>query len=204
VGLIFLQSDQAPAKLNGGVVVSSENIDFVHLTCGTVAVVDKGVITKELSVISNDDLICVRIADLRWSLLGPSGRQHIGCGYLGHFVMLHRLIVGAAPKMHVDHIDGNPLNNRLRNLRQCSNQQNIRNMRSKGGSSKFKGVSKAGSRWVARIMVDGVDVRRKSFRSEIEAARQYDLWAAEIFGEFAWLNCENFEFVEIEPREASV
>jgi hypothetical protein len=101
--------------------------------------------------------------------------------------------------LHVDHIDGNPLNNVRSNLRLCTNQQNLRNMRSKGGSSKFKGVSKLGRRYVARIMVDGKDVRRKSFYCEVEAAVQYDEWASELFGEFAWLNRDHFELISSEP-----
>lgn len=109
--------------------------------------------------------------------------------------MLHRLVVGAKPGQYVDHINQDPLDNRFANLRICTNQQNLRNMRSKGGTSKYKGVSRIPNSncFMARIMVDGKDVRRKSFTSETAAAKQYDEWAVELFNEFAWLNRDHFE-----------
>src|SRR5271166_2578955 len=58
-----------------------------------------------------------------------------GCGNLyiraytrGRKLYLHRLILGIEDsKIHVDHINGNGLDNRRENLRICSNGENRRN-----------------------------------------------------------------------------
>src|SRR4051812_37130552 len=44
-------------------------------------------------------------------------------------VLLHRAIMGNPPKQIVDHIDGNRLLNIRKNLRVCSNTENVRNQR---------------------------------------------------------------------------
>ncbi len=56
-------------------------------------------------------------------------------------ILMHRVILDAPDALEVDHIDGNTLNNRRRNLRLCSHRQNIQNYHSKTGSSQFKGVA---------------------------------------------------------------
>jgi hypothetical protein len=56
-------------------------------------------------------------------------------------VKMHNLILGCKS---VDHWDGDGLNNRRLNLRPCTNAQNQQNTGSRGGSSRFKGVS-----WIA-------------------------------------------------------
>lgn len=134
--------------------------------------------------------LVLSLPEMKWQLLGERSRKHVGSVFAGRLLMLHRIIVDCPDGLCVDHIDGDALNNVEANLRICTNQQNLRNMRSKGGTSRFKGVSKAGNRFVARIMVDGKDVRRKSFLDELEAARQYDEWARELFGEFARTNVD--------------
>ena len=64
---------------------------------------------------------------------------------------------GAWPKGEIDHIDGDPANNRIANLRDVSHAENGRNLkRSRANSSGVTGVHKARSNnWVAAIDVDG-------------------------------------------------
>jgi len=96
--------------------------------------------------------------------------QTVGClasnGYLVvrinnvlHYV--HRLVFfmhhGFFPA-YVDHIDGNPANNRIGNLRQSTNQQNSCNQRiKKANKSGFKNVSwsKEKNKWVVRVQTFG-------------------------------------------------
>src|SRR5688500_12272183 len=67
-------------------------------------------------------------------------------GYISHTkhdtIRMHRLILDAPTGIHVDHIDGNGLNNQRSNLRLCTNQQNLANRPPlPGKSSQYKGVS---------------------------------------------------------------
>lgn len=106
-------------------------------------------------------------------------------------VQLHRLLIGAFEGEIVDHINGDTLDNRLRNLRICTNAENIRNSKRRASSgSQFKGVSriKGTDRWRAQIMVNGQKMNLGSFRDAESAARRYDVKARELHGEFAKCN----------------
>lgn len=158
---------------------------LLHLKCGRVSLVDRFEYEYQGETIN--------LLAHRWYLVGKLNQRHVGTKYRNSFLMLHRVIVDCPGGSYVDHINRDVLDNRECNLRVCTNQQNIRNMRSKGGSSQYKGVSRTYSgKFVARIMVDGKDVRRKTVADEIEAAILYDSWAEELFGEFAWLNRNHF------------
>jgi len=104
---------------------------------------------------------------------------------------MHREILGAPPGLLVDHIDGNGLNNRKSNLRLCTYSQNTYNRRPNRNSiSKYKGVTyhKRNKKWEAKIILNGKFIYLGGFDDEIEAALAYDRKAAELFGEFAYLN----------------
>jgi hypothetical protein len=58
----------------------------------------------------------------------------------------------------------------------------------KPGTSRFRGVHRAGDGWVARIKLDGIQEYLGIFDSEIEAAKAYDERAKIIHGPYARLN----------------
>jgi HNH endonuclease/AP2 domain len=109
-----------------------------------------------------------------------------GVGYL-----LHRLAFSFKenrwPK-YIDHIDGNPSNNRWLNLREADNSQNHANMRlQKRSKSGFKGVSpnNGGPRWKAEITCNYKKIYLGTFDAPEEAHAAYCKAALELFGEFA-------------------
>ena len=92
--------------------------------------------------------------------------------------------------MVVDHIDRDPRNNHVSNLRLATREENARNRTpGRGSSSRFIGVYRAGNgRWRAQIRKDGRKHCIGTFESETEAARARDAQAKRLFGEFASLN----------------
>lgn len=104
-------------------------------------------------------------------------------------VTMHRWLMfgGEMGGRHVDHADGDRLNNRRRNLRPCSQTENSRNTKlGKNNTSGAKGVSRTPTgRWRARITVDRREVRIGTFDTLTEAAAAYDAAAEKLHGEFA-------------------
>lgn len=107
-------------------------------------------------------------------------------------IQMHRFIMNCPNDMEVDHIDPNlTLDNRKHNLRICTRSENSRNRRAKENKKdvKYKGVYKRKSgRYRASIRIDGVLTHLGTFESDIEAAKEYDKRAIEVFGEFAYTN----------------
>lgn len=113
---------------------------------------------------------------------------------------LHRMVMeqvhGDIGKSYIDHINGNPLDNRRSNLRLCTHTQNLQNMTKRDISthSKYKGVSymntsqKRVKRWLAYIDKDKKRKYLGYFYTQEEAALAYNEAAIENFGEFARLN----------------
>lgn len=110
-------------------------------------------------------------------------------------ISMHREIVRPSEGLEVDHINGNTLDNRRENLRECTHAQNCTNS-SKVKSTKhtlvsvYKGVSwnTETSRWYSRIKKGGKVYCLGYFDYEIDAAKAYDKAAKSLNGEFARLN----------------
>lgn len=104
---------------------------------------------------------------------------------------MHRQILGLTdPSICGDHLDGDGLNNQRHNLRACTSQENVRNSKSRGGTSRYKGVSwyPRRNKWVAYITGGGKRKTIGYFGSEQEAAMAYNKYAPVYHGEFAALN----------------
>jgi len=101
-----------------------------------------------------------------------------------------RVIINAPSDKQVDHIDHNSLDNRKMNLRLVTNQQNQFNVKSRIGSSIYKGVSfhKEHHKWQARIKKDGIKHHLGYFKNEKDAAMAYDKAAFKMFGDYAHTN----------------
>ena len=110
-------------------------------------------------------------------------------------VLMHRVIwehhhKAIPPKYTIDHINHNPLDNRLSNLRVCTLAENKQNSRPyRNASSKFKGVSlEKSGRWHAYIRVNKKLINLGRYTHERDAATAYNEAAQQHFGEFAYLN----------------
>lgn len=110
--------------------------------------------------------------------------------YKRPFIRMHRLIMNTQPGEQTDHINHNGLDNRRSNLRICTRGQNLANMQSRTGVSKFKGVSwsKQRRKWITHISLNKKLIYLGCSINEINAAHVYDKKARELFGEYALTN----------------
>jgi len=106
---------------------------------------------------------------------------------------MHREILGITnPKVFIDHINHNALDNRKDNLRVCDIGQNNRNRRKQAGTSKYKGVYKKDdcNRWAAQITHNKKTYYIGLFKSEKEASMAYDKSSRELHKQFGYTNKE--------------
>lgn len=102
--------------------------------------------------------------------------------------LAHRLawfyMNGEWPK-EIDHINGNPSDNRWANLRVATHRQNLANCKLKtNNSTGYKGVSKNRGKYQAQIRVEGKRLMLGRFNTMQEASVAYEQKAVEFFGEY--------------------
>lgn len=137
------------------------------------------------AVIDEDDYEIVK--DYKWGL---KGEYVYNAKYK---ICIHNAIM---PVMEgcVDHINGNPLDNKKTNLRKCTLRQNSLNRKLNRGkiNSKYKGVTfypyNGKMKWQGRIRVNGNVISLGYFRDQKKAAKAYNEAAVKHFKEFARLN----------------
>ena len=107
----------------------------------------------------------------------------------GRKFLLHRYILNIQESEYtlrnqVDHINGDSLDNRISNLRICTNKQNMQNIRKRG---KITGVEKGpnkNNKWVARIMSNYKSIHLGTFETYEEAVLARLIKERELCGEF--------------------
>ena len=142
--------------------------------------------------------------DFRWlvSKKGPGAKAGAVAGWrnrdgyvcikLGqHKVFAHRLAWlvtrGSWPEHFIDHIDGNPSNNRIVNLRDVPQALNIHNVRrDKSGKTSGlpRGVKKNGNGFAARIRSGGKSLHIGQFATIGEASTAYQAARARLHAGF--------------------
>jgi len=131
------------------------------------------------------------ITGMTWYARPRSGRDETSFYAVsqsgGRQIYMHRLIMKAPAGLVVDHVDGNGLYNRRRNLRLCLQAENVRNRQTKSKSG-LRGVQQTRAGWRARISGPAGTVHIGTFDCPIAAARAYDQAALQCHGEFAILN----------------
>lgn len=142
--------------------------------------------TGEEFIIDTEDLDIIK--DHRWL---PNGLGYFVAQIDGKTIRLHRLLMNAPKEKVVDHISKNKADNRKRNLRLCTHQQNIFNHKlNRNNTSGFSGVTynKPNDRYIARITFHYQPIHLGCFDHPIEAAQAYNEAAMVLFGEYASLN----------------
>jgi hypothetical protein len=110
------------------------------------------------------------LADHRWHAVvsGKGTHFYAACRINGRRVYLHREIMQTPPGFVTDHINHDTLDNRVANLRVCSQGDNMRNRKPKRrlGAYFDRGVGK----WAARLQWEGKRCRLGLFETAEEAA----------------------------------
>lgn len=105
--------------------------------------------------------------------------------YYSHRIIWY-LIHNEWPILNIDHIDGNPENNLVENLRLCNQSLNCANKKSK---RKYKSVyQNPKGRWYSKICKDYKSIHLGTFDTPEAAAEAYNVKAKELFGDFSKLN----------------
>jgi hypothetical protein len=110
------------------------------------------------------------------------------------YIAMHSQIMNPPIGMYVDHINGDSLDNRRRNLRICTASQNSCNMRTPShNKSGYKGVhySRCAKKWQAGLRVNGKTKYLGLYENATDAAIAYNEAATKYYGEFARLNSIN-------------
>ncbi len=107
-------------------------------------------------------------------------------------IRMHQIIAKhpGGRKIVTDHINGNKLDNRKKNLRLISQSRNTRNSRYKKSSSRYRGVAwdKLRKRWKAFAFHGGRIINIGRYDSEIEAVIARDRMVWDLFHDRSLLN----------------
>jgi hypothetical protein len=148
----------------------------------------------EFTLVDKDDF--ERVNKYRWFL-------HSG-GYAQGTVekkttYLHQFVFKKPEKGNViDHINQDKLNNENSNLREVSRSENSHNIKKKNNNreltSQFKGIywDKRDKKWISQCRSNKKTVNLGSFKTQEDAAKQYDIYTFKVFGK----NANNNNLVE--------
>ena len=120
----------------------------------------------------------------------PKGYRHVGI--LGTYYLVHRVCwaihYGEWPSSFLDHINGDPSDNRICNLRSVTRQQNNMNQKLRStNKTGLKGVyfHRATGKYAATICYQGRHRHLGVFADPAEAHEIYSLAAELLFGTFS-------------------
>ena len=143
--------------------------------------------------------------------VGLFNKRGLDVGFFGKLRRVHRLVwiyhYGYLPECGIDHIDRNPINNRIENLRQVSQVCNSRNTGNrKNNTSGVKGVywNQIYRKWIAQIYVNYKVIGLGSFANFIDAVKARYKKECEL----EWHGCDSFspafQFLETQKGEVHV
>jgi hypothetical protein len=109
-----------------------------------------------------------RLVSFNWYSVLSKGSKYAKTGKNSR---MHRMILNLSdPKLIVDHINGNGLDNRKQNLRVVSSSENVKNrQRPSSNKTSIPGVYKQRNKWVARVCVNYQNISLGRFDKEEDA-----------------------------------
>jgi hypothetical protein len=139
---------------------------------------------KEFLEYDKETGVFIRKIDWYKSKKGDIAGTDDGRGYkkiwiLGKKYLLHRLawlyVYGKFPDNDIDHINGNPSDNRIENLRDVSKSCNLQNQSRmhKNNKSGMLGVVAHYGKYRAQLTIKGITLKSKRFESKEEAHAEY-------------------------------
>ena len=143
-------------------------------------------LTLKGEAISIDTDIISSVIGMYW-IVGMNG--YAQCRINGKVVYLHRYITNCPDDMVVDHINHNKLDNRIKNLRICTPEQNAMNTAPKKSNKSGRvGVfwSERDKLWYAQIKVNRKTVHLGSFKKFEDAVKARKKAEIHYRGEYAY------------------
>ena len=128
-----------------------------------------------------------KVSKIRWHI----HNEKYARSSIGNKRFMHRFILGVRKEEYIDHINGIKLDNRRKNLRICTNSENMRNRGAqKNNKLGIKGVSfhKLSKKYEARIFINNKKLHLGLFTSKKFALIAYNKAAIKYHGKFARLN----------------
>jgi len=127
------------------------------------------------------DRECAMLDRIRW--------YKTSTGYVAtnNNLTMHQFVMNFPEGLEIDHINHDPLDNRICNLRPCTSAQNKWNLRiRKSNTTGYKGVTydKNRQKYVARLS----NIHLGRYDTSLQAAEAYNRKALELHGQFALLN----------------
>ena len=135
-----------------------------------------------------------KLSKFKW--YGAGSKKKYACrqfqkNRMKHYVYMHREVMDAPEDMVVDHINGDPLDNRRENLRICTHAENSFNTKKPShNTSGYKGVHfyKNRNKYTARIAFRGKDYNLGYFETAKEAHAAYCAASKVYHGEYSRTN----------------
>lgn len=120
---------------------------------------------------------------------GYAARRNPRCEYYpsGRIILMHRCLIPITDDFCIDHINGNPLDNRKINLRKAEHWQNGHNRPVQlNNTSGHKGIcwSHREQKWKGHINVKGHRIHLGTYNQLTDAVAGITFWRTQLCGEF--------------------
>lgn len=121
-------------------------------------------------IIDDDD--CIKLSSFGWYGKRSRSKYYAVCNSFGKQIRMHRVIMNPPENMVVDHINGNTLDNRKKNLRICTIRENTLMAKKSYQDNQIRRVG-GGIRWQKKFESWMVQLNLGMFTTEEEAMKVF-------------------------------